>query len=77
MRPTFNPFDSEDERIREFSTKSEALLYARKRGLHFTEAAADFMDEHKDWIRFESDSYSIHYEFVGTQLCMITLQSEL
>jgi hypothetical protein len=35
------------------------------------------MDEHEDWIRFESDSYSIHYEFVGTQLRMITLQSEL
>lgn len=74
---TFNPFDAKDERLREFSAKSEALLYARTSGLRFTEGAADFMDEHKEWIRFESDTYSIHYEFVGTQLRMITLQSEL
>ncbi len=74
---TFNPFDNDDERIPTFSAKSEALLYARNNGLRFTEGEADFMEEHRNWVRFENDTHSIHYEFVGSQLRMITLQSEL
>lgn len=71
---TFNPFD-DDEKIRRFASKSEALGYAAANGLQFAEGRADFMGEQKDWIRFESDTHSVHYEYVDSELCRITLQA--
>lgn len=72
---TFNPFDGDDERIRRFPSKSEAFRFAQENGLRISEGAAEFMDEKKDWIRFESDTYSIHYEYVDSELRKITLQA--
>ena len=33
------------------------------------------MGEHRDWIRFEGATYSVHYEYVDSALKMITLQT--
>ncbi|MEM8865386.1 MAG: hypothetical protein AAGF31_07525 [Planctomycetota bacterium] len=71
---TFNPFE-DDERVPMFVSKAEALNYASANGSNFTEGEADFLGEQKDWIRFESDAYTIHYEFVDGGLRKTTLQS--
>lgn len=72
---TYNPFDMDDKRIPRFLSKSEALFYARENGLRITEGTGEFMGEQKDWIRLERDTHSVHYEFVDSNLRMITLQA--
>ena len=72
---TFDPFGA-DQWIHTFATKAEALRYARNNGLTAEEGTAEFMGEQKDWIRFESDTHTIHYEFVDADLRLITLQSK-
>lgn len=69
-----NPLDGEDERIRKFTSKSEALSYAVANDIRSSEGTAEFMGEQKEWVRFASDTYSIHYEYVDSELRMITLQ---
>jgi len=71
---TFNPFEV-DERIQRFASKREARRYAENNGMRITEGTADFMGEQRDWIRLESDTRSIHYEYVHSGLRMITLQT--
>ena len=70
---TWNPFD--EKGIIKFSSKSEALGYAKKSGILIKEGKAVFMAEEKDWIKFEYETYGIHYEFVDASLKMITLQT--
>nr|CAP48508.1 putative integron gene cassette protein [uncultured bacterium] len=71
---TFNPFE-DDERVRTFASKSEARQHAKDNDVPSSEGEADFMGEHRDWIRFERASYSVHYEYVDSALKMITLQT--
>lgn len=71
---TFNPFE-DDEKISRFSSKPEARQYAKNNGVPTSEGEADFMGEQRDWIRFERDTHSIHYEYVNSELKMITLQT--
>lgn len=71
---TFNPFQI-DQRIQPFPSKEEAQRYARDNGARTSEGEADFMGEHTDWIRFDGDTHSIHYEYANKALRMITLQS--
>lgn len=71
---TFNPFAS-DERVPTFASKSDALSHASANGEEFSEGSADFMGEQKEWIRFEANAYTIHYEYVDGGLRKITLQS--
>jgi hypothetical protein len=77
MKPTevttFNPFE-DDERIRKFASKTEARQHAKNNGVPTSEGETDFMGEQRDWIRLESDTHSIHYEYVNSELKMITLQ---
>ena len=72
---TFNPFNEDDERLKRFDSKAEALRYASDNGERVTEGKAEFMREERDWIRFEHGSYSIHYEYVDSKLRMITIQA--
>lgn len=71
---TFNPFEV-DERIQRFASKREARRYAENNRIKITEGTADFMGEQRDWIRFESDTHSIHYEYMHSDLRIITLQT--
>ena len=72
---TFNPFD-EDDRLNRFDSKKEATRFAKSNGIQTTEGKGKFMGEKRDWIRFEYDTYSIHYEYVDKNLKMITLQKK-
>jgi len=73
---TFNPFDEDDGALKQFGSKAEALQHAKASGDTTTEGKANFMGEEKDWVRFEHGSYSVHYEYVGSKLSMITIQAE-
>lgn len=77
MRPvkgnSFNPFDEDEERLKRFDSKADALIYARDNDVHTTEGKAAFMGEVRDWVRFECSTYSIHYEYVDSRLQMITI----
>ena len=70
---TFNPFD-DDDRFRVFVSKSEARQYAKDNDILTLEGQTDFLGEHRDWIRLENASYTIHYEYIDSALTMITLQ---
>jgi hypothetical protein len=70
---TFNPFEPDDERLKGFTSKSKAIKYAKKKNVTFVEGAAEFMGENKDWIRFNYNNYSLHYEFVKSELKLITI----
>ena len=72
---TFNPFDGDDNSLKKFESKSEALQYSSNTGKRISKGSSDFMGEVKDWVRFEYGSYSIHYEYVDSKLRMITIQS--
>ncbi|GAB5440516.1 MAG: hypothetical protein Fues2KO_08650 [Fuerstiella sp.] len=72
---TLNPFNPDDDRIQRFNTKADAIRYAHENGLQFSEGLAELMGEQKDWIRFKSDTHSIHFEFVDSELRLITLQA--
>ena len=73
---TFNPFNEDDEKLKRFCSKAEASQYATDNGERTLEGKADFMGEERDWIRFEYDNYSIHYEYVDSKLRLITIQTE-
>jgi hypothetical protein len=71
----FNPFDEEDDRLKRFDSKAEACRYASENGEKFTEGAAEFMGEGREWIRFEYGSHSVHYEYVDSRLKVIKIQA--
>lgn len=71
---TFNPFKSDQQRIPRFASKAEAFNFATSNELRYSQGSADFMGKQTDWIRFEQDTYTVHYEFVNLQLAKITLQ---
>nr|CAP47552.1 putative integron gene cassette protein [uncultured bacterium] len=71
---TFNPFE-EDERVRRFTSKPEVRQHAKENDVPTSEGEANFIGEHRDWIRLECDTHSVHYEFVDSALKMITLQT--
>ena len=71
---TFDPF--EDDTLMKFDSKADAMHYATSHGIQTTEGKVDFMGELSDWIRFEFDNYSIHYEYVQSKLNLITIQAK-
>lgn len=72
---TFNPFEGDNERLKRFDSKAEALQYASDNDEQITEGKSDFMGEERDWIQFKYDNYSIHFEYVDSELRMITIQA--
>ena len=70
---SWNPFEP-DDRLLTFSSKTSARDHAKARGIAISEGAAEFMGESKDWIRFDLHDRSIHYEFVDSNLRLVTLQ---
>ena len=65
----------DDEGVRRFASKPEVRKHAEENDVPTSEGAADFMGEHRDWIRLESDTHTVHYEYVDSVLKMITLQT--
>lgn len=70
---TWNPFEGYEELFAEFGSKEEAKKHAALHGIPITEGCAVLFGEEQDWVRFDLPRHSIHYEFVGGKLQMVTL----
>ncbi|MGU5738651.1 hypothetical protein [Aeromonas caviae] len=70
----FNPFE-DDESLPRFASKSDAIVHARRNGFQLSEGRADCLGAVRDWVRFEHEHYSVHYEFVDAKLQKITVQA--
>jgi len=58
-----------------FPLKTDAASHAAAKAIPTTAGQSDFMGEDRDWIRFEYPEHSIHYEFIDSELGLITLQT--
>ncbi len=72
----FNPFSSGLEELNIFSTKPEALKFANEHDLYYQEGTAEFLGEERDWINYFYDKYTVHYEFIATELSKITIEAK-
>ena len=70
---TFYPFDFSE--LPRFKSKSEAMIFSNNNSIKITEGKTDFREKSSDWIRLDYESYSIHYEYVCSELYMITIMS--
>ncbi len=59
---SFNPFEK-DERLITFNSKVEAMHYASENNIKTSEGNAELLGDERDWVRFEHENYSIHYEY--------------
>lgn len=59
-----------------FTSLAEAQQHARDTGAEATVGSAEFLGEARDWIRFEHPGYSVHYEFRGPGLSLVTFQAQ-
>ncbi len=74
-----NPFSGEDPREVSFSSGGEAMSYAESMAIDalHQEAKSDPMfGEISEWVKFNFESYSVHYQFGADGLHMATLQLE-
>jgi hypothetical protein len=70
----FNPFEDDDENLPRFLSKGDAIAYAERHGVQLSEGRTDFLGTVRDWVRFEHEHYSVHYEFVDSELRKLTVQ---
>ncbi len=73
---TYCPLDELKESFPLFRSKAEAQRFARETEATAVEGNVEFAGAVRDWIQFEHSGYSVHYEFHGSRLTMITLQAE-
>ena len=71
----FNPFEEDHEGLPRFISKDDAIAHARRSGFQTSEGRTDFLGAVRDWVRFEHGDYSVHYQFVDSELQKITVQA--
>jgi hypothetical protein len=69
----FTPADLKDSDVTRFDSKKSASDYARKTGIVISEGRAHYLGKEIDWIRFEHEGYTIHYEYRNGSLALVTL----
>ncbi len=75
----FNPFEGEDPRTVPFATGVEAMKFAKDNSIQAVhqEAKKDsFFGDIPEWVKFNYGGYSVHYQFAGNGVEMVTLQLE-
>jgi hypothetical protein len=70
----FEPANLEDTEITKFGSKTNALSFAKQNKIITTEGNAELFGIERDWVRFEYNNHSIHYEFRDGKLGLVTLQ---
>ncbi|MBD2327228.1 hypothetical protein [Alkalinema sp. FACHB-956] len=60
--------------VSNFGSIALAQQYAEEKRMKFENGKARFRGEEREWIRFEYETYSVHYEFRDSILSLITLQ---
>ena len=56
-----------------FATASETEIFGEKQHLQVAKGSADFLGIARDWVRLGFARHSIHYEFHGPILAMVTI----
>ena len=71
-----NPFTGSDPRNPNFNTAQEAVAYANKASIDFQhqEKKDSFFGIIPEWVKFNLNDYSIHYQFNDTGIGTVTLQ---
>jgi hypothetical protein len=75
----YNPFELPDPRSVPFNTRHDAEVYAKENNIQIETRASkkdSFFGEIPEWVKFHYGEYSIHYEFNGNGIRMVTLQLE-
>ncbi len=73
----YNPFTGSDPRNVPFKTGKEACKYTQKHSIQMEYHKANndsFLGTIPEWIIFDFDEYSTHYEFNDAGISMVTLQ---
>lgn len=69
----FAAFSQKDFDIPIFTTIAEVQLFGESHGLQVSIGTAEFMGVTRDWVRLGFVTYSVHYEYRGGSLALITL----
>ncbi len=73
----FNPFSGSDPRDVQFRSGVEAMEYAKERSIdafHQEVTTDSFFGEIPEWVKFNFESFSIHYQFEDGVVDKVTLQ---
>jgi hypothetical protein len=73
----YNPFEGDDPRKVSFSSAPGAMRYAKEKSIDAVhqEAKTDsFFGDVPEWVKFNFQSYSIHYQFSDYGVHLVTLQ---
>jgi len=74
----FNPFENEDPRHVPFRSNIEAIEWAKERSIDFIHQDAktdDLLGEIPEWIKFNYQTYFVHYQFRDSVVDMVTISS--
>jgi hypothetical protein len=71
----FTPASLTGSDIPRFASKQEAVQHARRNGIDMTVGRTEFQGVDTNWIRFEYEGHSIHYEFQDGRLGLVTLET--
>lgn len=69
----FTPIDLSETDISRFDSIADAMSYAKTIGTQFATGQGELFGHTRSWIRFEYNTYSIHYEFREEVLALVTL----
>jgi hypothetical protein len=69
----FAAADVADSDVTLFESKNDAAAFASAQGVEISEGIAELFGVERDWIRFEYKEHSVHYEFQGGSLGLVTL----
>ncbi len=69
----FSPVDLSDSDIQTFRSPAEVAAYAARAGIATSEGQASLLGPISDWIKLEWSTHSVHYEFRGGELCLVTV----
>src|SRR5262245_26669545 len=67
----FSPIGSD---ISIFATVAAAEAFGDAHGLQVSKGTADFLGVSRDWVRLGFVTHSVHYEFRGGGLALVTIQ---
>ena len=69
----FSPVDLSDSDIPVFGSPGGVAAYAAQQGAATSDGRASLEGVVRDWVRVEWNSHSVHYEFRGGELALITV----
>lgn len=72
----FSPFDFENSDIQVCWSIQEARGFAASSRVAANEGSATFLGTIRDWIKLKYKTHTVHYEFIGDRLNLVTVALE-